>query len=253
MISYLHIPTQALINTPISKRLFAEKAPISAAEKRILREDIESITMKGLFQTRTVGLQIYNDDEYLYDQIIIAEVEIRSVAKAIAIAGMIQRAFPVPMFLILHSGDKYCVNWCVKRINQADRTKRVIEDQQLTRFFVIDSDDAIIGDWLLSLDVTRLHCITLKDLFDELSCKLTILTVSDELGVFVDSDTHKIEIYRLMLEKLEINREEQKKISAAIKGETQFNARLKLTSKLKALQLEETEIKGNNEIRYGSS
>jgi len=243
MISYLHIPTQALINTPISKRLFAEKAPLSAAEKRILREDIESITMKGLFQTRTVGLQIYNDDEYHYDQIIVAEVEIRSVERAIAIAGMIQRAFPVPMFLILHSGDKYCVNWCVKRINQADRTKRVIEDQQLTRFFVIDSDDAIIGDWLLSLDVTRLHCITLKDLFDVLSCKFTMLTVADELEVFVDSDTRKIGAYRLMLEKLAINREEQKKVCVAIKGETQFNARLKLTSKLKELQVQEKELK----------
>ena len=54
MIDYLNIPTIALINTPISKKLFADKAPLFAAEKRMLREDVESIAMKGLLQTRTI-------------------------------------------------------------------------------------------------------------------------------------------------------------------------------------------------------
>ena len=215
---------------------------LSTAEKRILREEIESITMKGLFQTRTMGLQTYGDADYLYDQIIVAEVEMRTMLKTVALVSMIQRAFPVPLFLILHCEGEYCVNWCVKRINQVDKSKRVIEEQQLTRFFTIDSEDSIVTDWLRSLDVTRLHCTTLKDLFDELSCKFTMLAVADEAGVFIDADTHKIATYRLMLEKLAINREEQKKVSAALKEETQFNACLRLTSQLKELQLKEKRI-----------
>lgn len=245
MIDYLNIPAVALINTPISKKLFADKAPLSAAEKRMLREDIESIAMKGLLQTRTIGLPSYSDDEYLYDQIIVSEVRIKNLSKGSAIATMIQRAFPAPMFLILYHDNQYSVNWCVKRINQADSSKRVMAEQQTTRFFTIDDGDTIARSWLHSLDITKLQCSTLKDMFDELCGKLVMLTVSDEAGVFIEANTHKIEQFRGVLEELAANREEQKKVSAEIKAETQFNAQLKLSSKLKTLQIEEKQIKEN--------
>ncbi|MDD3038126.1 DUF4391 domain-containing protein [Bacteroides sp.] len=243
MIDYLNIPTIALINTPISKKLFADKAPLSAAEKRMLREDVESIAMKGLLQTRTIGLPSYSDDEYLYDQIIVSEVRIKSLSKASAIATMIQRAFPVPMFLILSHDNQYSINWCVKRINQADRSKRVMEEQQITRFFAIDDRDIIARSWLHSLDITKLQCPTLKDMFDELCGRLIMLTVSDEAEVFIEANAYKVEQFRAVLKELADNREEQKKVSAKIKAETQFNAQLKLSSKLKTLQFEEKRIK----------
>ena len=105
MISYFNIPVQATTDTPISKKLFAEKSTLSTAEKRILREDIDRIVMKGLLQTRTIGIATYVDDEYAYDQIVFAQVDIRNRVKVPAIATMIQRAFPVPMFVILHHDD----------------------------------------------------------------------------------------------------------------------------------------------------
>lgn len=243
MIDYLNIPAEALINMPISKKLFAEKTPLSAIEKRVLREDIESITMKGLLQTRTVGLEIYSDDEYLYDQIIVAEAKIRNRTKAATVATMIQRAFPVPMFLVLQSDSEYSVSWCVKRINQADKSKRVIEEQKTTRFFTENSSDLIVKQWLCSLNITRIKCSTLKELFDDLCHRLMMLEVSGEASSFIEADNHKIEQHRLILELLAANREEQKKVSAELKSEAQFNARLKLTSKLKELQLTESQIK----------
>ena len=121
MIDYFNIPGQARIDMPISKKLFAEKVALSSVEKRILREDIDRIVMKGLLQTRTVGVASYIDNEFSYDQIISALVDIKNPAKTSAIAGIIQKAFPSPMILILNYQNNYCVNWCVKRINQADK------------------------------------------------------------------------------------------------------------------------------------
>lgn len=243
MISYFNIPAQALTDTPISKKLFAEKATLSTAEKRILREDIDRVVMKGLLQTRTIGIAAYVDGEFAYDQIVFAQVDIRTPNKVSAITIMIQRAFPVPMFVILHHDDKYSVNWCVKRINQADKSKRVMEEQQITRFFSIHEDSPVIDRWLHSLDITKINCTSLKDLFDELSNRLMMLSISDEAGVFVKADIHKTRQYRLLLEQLSINRDEQKKLALAIKTETQFNSRLKLTTKLKELQLQESQLK----------
>jgi hypothetical protein len=118
-----------------------------------------------------------------------------------------------------------------------------MEEQQMTRFFSIHEDSPVIDRWLHSLDITKINCTSLKDIFDELSNRLMMLSVSDEAGVFVKADIHKIHQYRLLLEQLSINRDEQKKLALAIKTETQFNSRLKLTTKLKELQLQESQLK----------
>ena len=243
MIEYFNIPSGALINTPISKKLFAEKAPLSSGEKRLLREEIEKLTMKGLLQTRTIGLAAYMDDEQAYDQIIIAEVSIKNPAKAMPVATLVQKAFPAPMFLVIHYEGSYCVNWCVKRINQADKTRRVMEEQQITRFFVPEGDDYIANAWLPSLNITHIRCNSLKELFEALANRLLMLAVSDEAGIYLESDRQKTEQYRVLLEQLNTNRMEQKRITAEVKAETQFNLRLKLTTKLKELQQQEKILK----------
>ena len=243
MITHFNIPPGACINVPITKKQFAEKTALSSMEKRILREDMERITMKGLLQTRTTGIASYNDSDYNYDQIIFAEVDIRNQGRTALVSAMIQKAFPAPLFLILHCGEAYCVSWCVKRINQADSSKRVIEDMQTTRYFTLDDHDKIVNDWLQSLDSTKIICSNLKEWFDALSSKLLMLQVSDETGTFVQADSHRIADYRQLLEQLKANREAQQRLLAEIKAETQFNARLKFNTQLKALQVQEEELK----------
>ena len=243
MISYFNIPPQAVINVPITKKQFAEKSTLSGTEKRVLREDIEHITMKGLLQTRTSGIASYTDSNYNYDQIVFAEVDIRNQAKTAIIATMIQKAFPAPLILILHCRDAYCVNWCVKRINQADNSKRVIEDVQTTRYFTLHSNETIVNDWLISLDSTKIEYSTLKELFDKLSLTLLMLKISEETGISFKDDICSVSNYRELFKLLTTNREEQRRLYSEIKAETQFNAQLKLTSKLKELQIREEELK----------
>ena len=243
MIDYFNIPSGASINVPITKKQFAEKVALSGVEKRALREEVERITMRGLLQTRTTGIASYNDSEYNYDQIIFAEVVIRDQGKTALITAMVQKAFPAPLFLILHCGDTYCVNRCIKRINQADNSKRVIEDMQSTRYFALNDGDKVVNDWLQSLDSTQIVCSTLKEWFDELSSKLLMLKVSDETGIFVQADAHSMADYRQVLEQLKENREQQRHLIAEIKEETQFNRTIRLSSKLKELQIWEEELK----------
>lgn len=242
MIDYLNIPAQALIEMPISKKLFAEKTTLSSVEKRILREDIVRILMKGLLQTRTIGVAPYIDDEFSYDQIIFTVVDIKNPVKVSAIAGMVQKAFPAPMFLILNYQENFCINWCVKRINQADKSKRVIEEQHMTRFFRLDSDDTIVIEWLSSLTVSKIDCNTLKDLFDQLSDKLMMLKIADEAGCFFTPKFNDMEYYHSIIELLNINRSEQQDLKKQIKEESQFNRIVKLNSNLRELQDKENDL-----------
>ena len=251
MIDYFNIPGQARIDMPISKKLFAEKVALSSVEKRILREDIDRIVMKGLLQTRTVGVASYIDNEFSYDQIIFALVDIKNPAKTSAIAGIIQKAFPSPMILILNYQDNYCVNWCAKRINQADKSKRVIEELHMTRFFSILENNSIINHWLHSLDMTNINSMSLRDLFEILSNRLMMLTVSEEANCFLKLSSNDIAHYQHIIEELKLNRNEQQTIIRELKCETQFNKVIKLNTLLRELQDQEIKcrmmLKGKEE------
>ena len=242
MIDYFHIPPEALIDVQITKKQFGEKVVLSGLEKRALREDVQRITMKALLQTRTIGVASYKDEEYDYTQIIFAEVSIRNQSKAAIIAAMIQKAFPAPLFLIVNYEDYYCVNWCVKRINQLDNSKRVIEDEQTTRFFDINGEEELVNHWLQSLNLEKASYSTLKDLYEYMASKLLMLKVSDEAGNFIQADTNTLVDYSAILHLLQENRKEQQSIIGEIKAETQFNKTIKLNSNLRELQDKERNL-----------
>lgn len=86
-----------------------------------------------------------------------------------------------------------------------------MEEQQITRFFVPEGDDSIIRAWLPSLDITCIRCNSLKELFEALANRLLMLAVSDEAGIYLESDRQKTEQYRVLLEQLNTNRMEQNK------------------------------------------
>lgn len=237
MIEYFNIPIEAQINTPISKTMFADKGELSSAEKKLLRECVESFVMKGLIQTRTSGIDSYMDDDYRYDQLVIAEISITNATKAEAIATMVQKNFPAPMVLIVSAKNYYYwISWCTKRINQVDKTKRVLEDMQLTRMFTINSNDSIASDWVKSLDFSSISCSNIKQLSDALGERLMQLKVADEVGVFNNQRTINTEHQKLSLEELKANRDKQSLIKQSLKNETQFNAKMKLATQLKELQ-----------------
>ena len=120
-----------------------------------------------------------------------------------------------------------------------------MEEQQITRFFVPEGDDSIICAWLPSLDITRIRCNSLKELFDQLSAKLLLLKVADEAGCFTGLNVSEPDLvyYRSVLGELKANRAEQQDIKKQLREETQFNRIVKLNSKLRELQDQEQKRK----------
>lgn len=253
MIEYFKLPVQASIKTTITKKMFSEKASLNATEKKILREDIHAITMRGLLQTSNIGLQSYVDDAYLFDQIVFTEVELRDTRRLSKVCTMIQKTFPAPMVLILRYGEEFCVNWCLKRINQADKTKRVLGELQQTRLFVVSSTDEILTQWLASLDISTIYCDNIKELYTELSDKLSMLAIAEEAGCFTEQATARRDFLRVRYAELEENRAQQTSVTKELKATSQLNAKVNLTTKLKTLQNNENEIKASIRVAMAGS
>lgn len=242
MIQSFNPPPRAVVNTVITKKLFLEQMSLSPSEKRLIRDDISSIHMRIVLQPQTIGLMEYETEEYQYKQIVVSEVVLNRQNVCFTIARLLQQAFPYPLILLLKYGEEYMINWADKRVNLADKSKRVVENSEFTRWINPLSNDSVTKSFLNSLDITKPQCHNLKELFDILKNHFYMLAVAGETGNYSEATPDNILYYRAQMALLTQNREEQKNIIEALKSETQFNVKLILNKKLKELQLIEQAI-----------
>ena len=242
MIQSFNPPPRAVVNTVITKKLFLDQMKLTPTEKKLIRDDISSIHMRIVLQPQTIGLPEYETEEYQYKQIVISEVVLNRQSVCFAIARLLQQAFPYPLILLLKYGEEYMINWADKRVNLSDKSKRVVENLEFTRWINPSNTDSVTKGFLNSLDTTKPKCHNLKELFDILKNRFYMLAVADETGSYSEAKPDNIFYYREQMALLTQNREEQKKITEELKSETQFNVQVQLNGNLKNLQNNENLI-----------
>ncbi|MEZ7884246.1 MAG: DUF4391 domain-containing protein, partial [Bacteroidales bacterium] len=221
------------------KKLFLDQMKLTPSEKKLIRDDISSIHMRIVLQPQTIGLMEYETEEYQYKQIVISEVVLNRQSVCFTIARLLQQAFPYPLILLLKYGEEYMINWADKRINLADKSKRVVENLEFTHWISPANTDSITNGFLNSLDITKPQCQNLKELFDILKNRFYMLAVADETGNYSEASPDNILYYQEQMALLTQNREEQKNIIEELKSETQFNIQVQLNGNLKILQEKE--------------
>ena len=236
MIQSFNPPPRAVVNTVITKKLFLDQMSLTPTEKKLIRDDISSIHMRIVLQPQTIGLMEYETEEYQYKQIVISEVVLNRQSVCFVIARLLQQAFPYPLILLLKYGEEYMINWADKRVNLADKSKRVVENLEFTHWINPVSTDSITKSFLNSLDITKPQCHNLKELYDILRNRFYMLAVADETGNYSEAPYYKILYYREQMALLTQNREEQKNIIEELKSEMQFNVQVQLNGNLKRLQ-----------------
>lgn len=236
MIQSFNPPPRAVVNTVITKKLFLDQMKLTPSEKKLIRDDISSIHMRIVLQPQTIGLMEYETEEYQYKQIVISEVVLNRQSVCFTIARLLQQAFPYPLILLLKYGEEYMINWADKRINLADKSKRVVENLEFTHWISPANTDSITNGFLNSLDITKPQCQNLKELFDILKNRFYMLAVANETGTYSETMTENILFYREQMALLTQNREEQKNIIEELKSEMQFNVQVQLNGNLKRLQ-----------------
>ena len=242
MIHNFNPPIRVVVNTGITKKLFMDQIKLNPTEKKLIRDDISSIYMRIVLQPQTIGLMEYESEEYQYKQIVLSEVALNRQSVCFAVARLLQQAFPYPLILLLKYGEEYMINWADKRINLADKSKRVVENMEFTRWIDPTNNDCITKDFLNSLDITKPQCYNLKELFDILKNRFYMLAVADETGSYSEATSDNILYFREQMALLTQNREEQKNIIEELKSETQFNIQVQLNGNLKKLQNLENRI-----------
>ena len=193
----LDVPKACELNKPIFKKTFLEathgnKAILTAADKRLLKLDVDKIRWLYTLKPSTINITGYKDQEREYPEIAILHIHLLELDsqgnKAKRIANFINRAIPYPLVLLFTcdttEGQYFSLVLADKRINQADKEKWVIEDSYQTSRINLLEITAIELEFLSSLKISNLPYSNFFAFYHALIERVVALKCADFTGVF---------------------------------------------------------------------
>lgn len=131
----LNIPDSTILQTRVTKVFFLRNFDLSAAEKRLLNNDI--LQMEWLASLRldkcNIPPIVTNETSFEEIQVICCTVKDEKLNGLVEkTTQFFQKHIPYPVLLIVEDSIDFVINVAEKRINQTDRSKRIIQRQLTT-------------------------------------------------------------------------------------------------------------------------
>lgn len=229
ILKFLNLPNSTVVERKLFKKQFLDNFSLTSNEKKILSECVDSITLHNLLNKHTINILPFQNETHNYQEIAIISVEINNPKKSKDIATIILH-IPYPVVLILKYENGILFNISPKRINQNDKQKLTIEEQNFTKWIDITALLPLDVEFLNSLDSMKQPFINFKDFFSSLVDKLIAYSASEISGkIALKEDTKELlaNIRTLDLQIIELKNK--------IKKESNFSDKVKMNIELKKL------------------
>ena len=241
IINYLNIPKRCLINQKITKKTLLENAEVKASFKKIVRDDIQDMFIVASITPKTANISKFIDENFHYDEIHLIKVTLKKKTAFIKSAELLQSVIPYSLIILFEFENEYCFNIAEKRINQVDKSKKVIGDYIFTEWEEINNSR--FQEFLKSISFNNLSHFNLKTFYDDIIARIFNFKASVITGSFQikpKKDTQKdVEILRQIKH---IN-DEIVSLKNSFKKETNFNERVNLNVKIKKLEIQKRDLK----------
>ena len=236
--SNLAIPESCHLGKRVFKKLFAQNASLTAADKRAFGDDIDTVTWQFTLKPSTVPIRAYEDDEREYHEVAVIQVNLKSDKRTKRIAEVIHRSIPYPVLLVLSLPPVFAVSVAHKRFSRAERDAVVAEDVRLTDWIDPDALSGEHSGFLSSLTLSDLPHTHFLDLYSAFVDRVAALDAARLTGSFTLHNSAEQQAQRLS--RLAECRSIEQQIAeqrAVLKNETQFNRQVELNTSIKQFEL----------------
>ncbi|QQR91062.1 MAG: DUF4391 domain-containing protein [Myxococcales bacterium] len=241
------LPDECLLAKRVFKKLFYENANLTAADKRALSSDVETITWQYTLKPSTVPIAAYEDDEREYLEIAVIECVLSQRRNANRIAEIVHRAIPYPLLLLFHhrsadEAEAVALSVAHKRASRAQRGAVVAEGLLRTEWFEGEPRSDIESAFLASLSIFETGAQDFWALYSALFDRVMSYVASSLTGEFALRESKPPAERRKLLSDCRNLRREIGTVRAAIREETNFGKQIEMNSKLKQLTVELEEM-----------
>lgn len=243
-INPFHLPEVCRVNQRIAKALFADNGPLTPADRRTFKNEIEEAVCAYVLKPDNVFLNPWSDGEHEYDSLAVIEISLRKTGKVERIAELFHRTMPYPLLLILNHGTheehekrEVMFSMAEKRISRDGREQVVIERMVNTPWRLETELEAFFAE----ADYRKFRKTTFHDLYGHYMNLLEALCAAVVTGELRISGIDP-EARRKGLEELHQLNLELAAIMAQAKKETELSKLVELNLQAKKINHEIHEI-----------
>jgi hypothetical protein len=232
----LNIPQKCFLNKTLFKKLFLESGMLDITDKKALKDDIDKIRWLYTLKPSTINIESFKDDTYEYDEVAILQIDLTSATRVKRIASFTHKAIPYPMILIFRHGDMIAISVADKCINQADKTKWVVEDGWITHWFNPISPTESEQKFMADIVIKNLSFLNFYAFYSDIKNCVIALNSAQRSGTYTTTTKAETDARLKSLRRIDELEKEMTELRASLKKEPQFNTKLKLNVAVKECQ-----------------
>lgn len=239
MDNIFNFPATCSVDQRIGKALFADNGPLTLADRRTFRNEIEEITCSYILdENHGIMLTPYSDEEHDYTCLTQIDVFLRKPGKALRVTELCHRAMPYPLIVVLHDGELLMFSMAEKRFSRDGREQVVLER-------VVNTDwmsESQLVDFRKAADFSISRKLGFRDLYLHYMDLLDVQRCAAITGVFREDGLSPEERRRLLedLHQLELKLAE---IQTKANKETELSRQVELNIQAKRIENEIHEMR----------
>lgn len=235
LFDYMAIPEKCLLNKTLFKKLFQEHADLDVTDKKALKDDIDKIRWVYTLKPSTINIAPFKDKEHIYDEVAVIQVDLLSTKRVPRIASFINKAIPYPIVLVFTFNDTIAISIADKRINQADKSKWVVEDAWITEWFNPDSPNEIQLQFMKHIALTNLSFVNFYAFYTDVKNSVISLNAASRSGFFTRVTNEKALDNATALKAIENLERDKTELQSKMSKETQIGKQVELATKIKSI------------------
>lgn len=243
VITALELPSSAMVNQRIAKKMLADNGGRTAADKRSILDGVEEIQWLAALKPSNIGVPEFRDDTRTYLELAVLSLDLRAGAKTARLVELVHRAIPYPVLLIVHAEDGLALSLAHIRHAQNDAYKTVLDGESVLATL---PGNAIGHSCLQVMTLPRQPRSDLFSLYQGWIDTVMALDAAQVTGHFIPSASREHAATRHLA--LQHHRDLDARIAslhAAAKKEKQLAQQVAMNLELKNLTAQRTQSKSN--------
>ena len=238
--TFLHqigFPASSHLGKRVFKKLFFENASLATADKKTLKDDVESVIWQYTLKPSTIPIKPYTDDAREYLEVAVLEVVMRSQRPCKRLAEAIHRAIPYPLLLAFSCQKACSLSLAPKRFSQAEKGALVAEEYFTTDWIDLRKPSKVERAFLDSLSLTGLPHTHFYAFYSGLLDRFIAYNCALLNGRFkLNHKTISPEERKKGLQACHALEGNITELRANLRKETQFNRKVELNTQIKQLE-----------------
>jgi len=247
-LNIIKFPEKGRVDKKIFKKSIYGKAPLTRKQVEIVKNEINDIRWHYVLKPETTNILVFKNDDFDYEEIQVIGASLKTDEKKDIVAGIIQKCIPYPVVLILEYEGQIALSVAMKRINKADISKSVIDEEFITDW-ISNGRSNKAKAFINSLQLENLSFTNLFEFYGDFADRVKLFCACEHKDNYIYENKSKTAKAYKLFRKIKELEEEETALRRQIKKETDFAKKVDLNVRIKKIN----SLTANNVKKLGKS